>query len=62
MGSLPEARVIPSRPFFHTEVDFVGPILLRATKESQGTQGIPVNLRLFQLARRPLGSGKRLLS
>ncbi|KMQ89843.1 hypothetical protein RF55_10471 [Lasius niger] len=32
MGSLPKARVTPSRPFLHTGVDFAGPIWLRTTK------------------------------
>ncbi|XP_071579066.1 uncharacterized protein [Temnothorax nylanderi] len=32
MGSLPRARVTPSRPFLHTGVDFAGPIFLRTAK------------------------------
>ncbi|XP_039311341.1 uncharacterized protein LOC105201279 [Solenopsis invicta] len=32
MGSLPRARVVPSRPFTHTGLDYSGPILLRTTK------------------------------
>ncbi|XP_039310755.1 uncharacterized protein LOC105197317 [Solenopsis invicta] len=32
MGSLPRARVVPSRPFTHTGLDYAGPILLRTTK------------------------------
>ncbi|XP_071582222.1 uncharacterized protein [Temnothorax nylanderi] len=32
MGSLPRARVIPSRPFQRTGVDYAGPILIRTTK------------------------------
>ena len=32
MGSLPRARVTPSRPFQHTGVDFAGPIWLRTSK------------------------------
>jgi len=32
MGDLPAARVIPSRPFEHSGVDYAGPIMLRATR------------------------------
>ncbi|XP_076278422.1 uncharacterized protein LOC143208163 [Lasioglossum baleicum] len=32
MGSLPTARVQPSKPFLHTGVDYAGPIPLRTTK------------------------------
>lgn len=32
MGELPSVRVIPSRPFLHSGVDYAGPINLRVSK------------------------------
>ncbi|XP_025270370.1 uncharacterized protein LOC112639710 [Camponotus floridanus] len=32
MGNLPAPRVIPSRPFLHTGVDYAGPVWLRTSK------------------------------
>ncbi|XP_026729604.1 uncharacterized protein LOC113495194 [Trichoplusia ni] len=32
MGQLPKSRVTPARPFYHTGVDFAGPINLRTSK------------------------------
>ncbi|XP_011685200.1 PREDICTED: uncharacterized protein LOC105448376 [Wasmannia auropunctata] len=46
MGSLPKARVTPSRPFLHTGVDFAGPILLRTTK-GRGHKAYKAYLAVF---------------
>ena len=34
MGDLPEERVITSRPFTHTELDFAGPLTIRHGPEN----------------------------
>lgn len=46
MGSLPRARVVPSRPFQHCGVDFAGPVLLRTTKE-KGHKAYKAFLAIF---------------
>lgn len=33
MGDLPAPRVIPSRPFLNTSIDYAGPVWLRAIKD-----------------------------
>jgi len=46
MGSLPEARVTPSRSFLHTGMDFAGPIWLRTTK-GRGHRAFKAFLSIF---------------
>ncbi|XP_025265579.1 uncharacterized protein LOC112638301 [Camponotus floridanus] len=46
MGNLPAARVIPSRPFLHTGVDYAGPVWLRTSK-SRGHRAYKSFLVIF---------------
>lgn len=46
MGALPRARVVLSRPFLHTGVDFAGPIWLRTSK-GRGQKAYKAFLAVF---------------
>ncbi|XP_051164963.1 uncharacterized protein LOC127291122, partial [Leptopilina boulardi] len=46
MGDLPSARVSPSRPFSHTEIDYAGPFLVRSSS-GRGTKSHKAWIAVF---------------
>lgn len=60
IGQLPAPRVTLCRPFFHTGVDYAGPLTLKTWTRLKNLQRLLHHLRLLQHIRNPSGSLHRL--